>query len=142
MFARVHLRNTSNSVEDDKMSDIYSMGVVIWETTARQVRCSKQQQQRGWDGGRGAESNQNRDPCGRGEPLQVPWDGVTNDDIELHVRGGARVPMLEVDESDEILTLLNGIIDSSLNPSPDRRPTFNSINTKFAKLIRNLLEQE
>jgi hypothetical protein len=38
VFARVHLRNTSNSVEDDKMSDVYSMGVVLWETTARQVR--------------------------------------------------------------------------------------------------------
>ena len=67
---------------------------------------------------------------------------MTNDDIELHVRGGARVPMLEVDDSDEILVLMNGIIDSALNPSPDRRPSFNAINTKFAKFIRNLLEQE
>jgi eukaryotic-like serine/threonine-protein kinase len=40
VFARVHLRNASNTVEDDKMSDIYSLGVVLWETTARQVRRS------------------------------------------------------------------------------------------------------
>jgi hypothetical protein len=74
--------------------------------------------------------------------MQVPWDGVTNEDIELHVRGGARVPMLEVDDADPILVLINGVIDGALNPSPDRRPTFTAMNTKFAKFIRQLLEQE
>ena len=38
VFARVHLRSSSNTIEDDKSSDVYSLGVVIWETTARQVR--------------------------------------------------------------------------------------------------------
>ena len=72
----------------------------------------------------------------------VPWDGVSNDDIELHVRGGARVPQLEVDDSDNILVLLNNLVDSMLNPSPDRRPTVMSVNSKFAVFIRQLLEEE
>ena len=38
VFARIHLRNASNTIDDDKMSDVYSMGVVLWETMARQVR--------------------------------------------------------------------------------------------------------
>src|SRR5690606_39253522 len=37
VFARVHLRNASNTVEDDKMSDAYSLGVVLWETMGRQI---------------------------------------------------------------------------------------------------------
>ena len=105
VFARVHLRNASNTVEDDKASDVYAMGVVLWETTAR----------------------------------QIPWDGVTNDDIELHVRGGARVPELEVDPDDKILGLINGIINSCLSASPERRPTISTINSKFATFIRELL---
>ena len=108
VFARIHLRNTSNTVDDDKMSDVYSVGVVIWETMTR----------------------------------QVPWDGVTNDDIELHVRGGARVPQLEVDETDRILVLLNSLVDAMLNPSPDRRPTIMNVNSKFANFIRQLLDEE
>jgi serine/threonine protein kinase len=107
VFARIHLRNSSNTVDDDKMSDIYSIGVVLWETMAR----------------------------------QVPWDGISNEDIELHVRGGARVPLLEVDPSDGILMLLNGVIDNALNPSPDRRPTVTNINSKFANFIRALLNE-
>ena len=105
VFARVHLRNASNTVEDDKMSDIYSMGVVLWETTAR----------------------------------TIPWDGVSNDDIELHVRGGARVPELEVDPEDKILVLINGIIDNALSASPERRPSVAAINSKFAAFIRELI---
>ena len=105
VFARVHLRNASNTVEDDKMSDVYSLGVVLWETTAR----------------------------------QIPWDGVSNDDIELHVRGGARVPELEVDADDKILVLLNGIIDSCLGASPERRPNVAALNSKFAAFIRELI---
>jgi len=108
VFARIHLRNSSNTVEDDKMSDVYSIGVVMWETMTR----------------------------------QVPWDGVTNDDIELHVRGGARVPQLEVDENDRILVLLNNFVDAMLNPSPDRRPSILSVNSKFAAFIRTLLEED
>jgi len=38
VFARVHLRNASSSIDDDQVSDVYSMGVVMWETTTRQVR--------------------------------------------------------------------------------------------------------
>jgi serine/threonine protein kinase len=38
VFARVHLRASSNTIDDDKSSDIYSLGVVLWETTARMVR--------------------------------------------------------------------------------------------------------
>ena len=108
VFARVHLRNASNTLEDDKTSDVYSIGVVIWETTAR----------------------------------QIPWDGVSNDDIELHVRGGARVPELEVDADDRILVLVNNIINSTLVPSPERRPTMSAINSKFASFIRELINAE
>jgi hypothetical protein len=74
--------------------------------------------------------------------LQVPWDGVTNDDIELHVRGGARVPMLEVDADDAILVFINGIIDAALSPSPERRPSAAALNSKFANYIRALLEAQ
>jgi len=108
VLARIHLKNSMHSLEDDKISDVYSLGVVIWETMAR----------------------------------QVPWDGVSNEDIELHVRGGARVPQLEVDENDKILVLLNGIVDSMLTQYPDRRPGIMSINSKFAAFIRQLLETE
>jgi serine/threonine protein kinase len=38
VFARVHLRFVSNSVDDDKMADVYALGVVLWETTCRLVR--------------------------------------------------------------------------------------------------------
>ena len=105
VFARVHLRNASNTVEDDKMSDVYSMGVVLWETLAR----------------------------------TIPWDGVTNEDIELHVRGGARVPELEVDPEDSILVMINAVVDASLNASPERRPSMAAINSKFAAFIRDLI---
>ena len=45
---------------------------------------------------------------------QVPRDSVNNDDIELHVRGGTRVPQLEVDETDRILLLLSNLVESML----------------------------
>ena len=108
VFARVHLRNASNTVEDDKMSDVYSLGVVLWETTAR----------------------------------TIPWDGVNNDDIELHVRGGSRVPELEVDPEDKILGLINNIINLTLAPSAERRPTVAAINSKFASFIRELIGEQ
>jgi len=108
VFARIHLRHTSNTIDDDKMSDVYSLGVVVWETMAR----------------------------------QVPWQGITNDDIEVHVRSGARVPQLEVDESDSILVMLNSLVDAMLTGSPDRRPTVINVNSKIAQFIRQLLEQE
>jgi len=108
VFARVHLKHASNTVDDDKMSDIYSLGVVLWETTAR----------------------------------QIPWDGVSNEDIELHVRGGARVPELEVDEGDNILVMINGVINSALNASPERRPTAPVLNSNFAKFIRELISSQ
>jgi len=108
VFARIHLRNASNTVEDDKMADVYSLGVVLWETMTR----------------------------------TVPWDGMSNDDIELHVRGGGRVPQLEIDEHDRILVLLNNLVDSMLHSSPDRRPTVMVVNSKFASFIRALLEEE
>jgi len=105
VFARVHLRHASNTLDDDRMSDVYSLGVVLWETMAR----------------------------------QIPWDGISNEDIELHVRGGARVPELEVDESDEVLTTLNKLVNSTLHVSPERRPTAAQMNSKLATLIRNLV---
>jgi serine/threonine protein kinase len=37
VFARIYLRHASNTVQDDKQADVYSMGVVIWETMTRQV---------------------------------------------------------------------------------------------------------
>jgi hypothetical protein len=69
----------------------------------------------------------------------VPWDGISNDDIELQVRGGARVPELEVDEGDAILVTLNSIINASLSPSAERRPSVAAINSKFAAFIRDLI---
>ena len=105
VFARVHLRNASNTVEDDKSSDVFSAGVVLWEITAR----------------------------------QIPWDGVSNEDIELYVRGGSRVPELEVDASDAILVLINGLINSALTVAPERRPSVLNINSKFANFIRELV---
>ena len=108
VFARVHLRSSSNTIEDDKSSDVYSLGVVIWEATAR----------------------------------MVPWDGVPNDDIELHVRGGARIAELEVDPSDTILVFINSIIDATIIASPERRPTVANINGKFASHIRSIIEAQ
>lgn len=38
VFARMHLRRTVHTVEDDQQADVYAMGVVIWETMTRQAR--------------------------------------------------------------------------------------------------------
>ena len=105
VFARVHLRTASNTIEDDKLSDVYSLGVVLWETMTR----------------------------------QIPWDGVSNEDIELHVRGGARAPELEVDGQDDILVTLNGLINGLLEMLPERRPTAAGANSKLANFIRTLV---
>jgi len=40
VFARLHLRYATHTVEDDMMSDCYSLGALIWELLARQVRRS------------------------------------------------------------------------------------------------------
>ena len=37
VFARLHLRNASSSVDDDKRSDMYSIGVTFWETLTRRI---------------------------------------------------------------------------------------------------------
>ena len=37
VFARAHLRFVSHPIEEDKMSDVYSLGVVLWETTTRMI---------------------------------------------------------------------------------------------------------
>lgn len=37
-FARLKLRHSTNTLEDDKMSDVYSVGVVVWELVTRMVR--------------------------------------------------------------------------------------------------------
>jgi hypothetical protein len=73
---------------------------------------------------------------------QVPWEGITNEDIELHVRGGERVPMLEVDPTDTILVLINSLIDVSLAPSPTHRPTIMKMNSQFAQFMRAMLADE
>ena len=36
-FARLKLRNSTTTLEDDKMSDVYSVGVVVWELVTRMV---------------------------------------------------------------------------------------------------------
>jgi len=105
VFARVHLKHSSNTLEDDKQSDVYSLGVVMWETMAR----------------------------------LIPWDGLSNEDIELHVRGGARVPELEVDEQDETLVTLNKLINNALQVAPERRPNAAAMNSKLANYIRTLV---
>jgi serine/threonine protein kinase, bacterial len=46
VFARVHLRFASNTVDDDKSSDVYSLGVVLWETMSRLVRTHARTQAR------------------------------------------------------------------------------------------------
>ena len=105
IFARVHMRNAQTSIEDDQSSDVYSMGVVLWETAAR----------------------------------RIPWDGVADKDIEASVRAGGRVPELEVGADDRVRALVSKIISTTVVPSPERRPTMNSVNRKFAALIRELL---
>ena len=34
VFARLNLRHSTNSIEDDKLSDVYSLGVIIYEMLA------------------------------------------------------------------------------------------------------------
>ena len=142
VFARIHLRNASNTVDDDKFADVYSIGVVIWETMARQVRVwfSAPDDHGMCEGGPVLMMPRSRPPS----PLsyaQVPWDGIQNEEIELHVRGGARVPLLEVDPADQILVFLNNIVDTTLDPSPNRRPTIINVNKKFADFVRDLLRE-
>ena len=105
VFARMHLRFVSNTVEDDKMSDMYALGVCLWEATCR----------------------------------LVPWDGVPTDDIELHIRSGARVQDLDVDENEPILVGIISVINQCLEATPAARPTAIEVNNLFANLIRDLI---
>jgi hypothetical protein len=57
----------------------------------------------------------------------------------MHVRSGARVPMLDVDASDGILGLLNSLLDTMLEASPNLRPSIIEINSKFAYFIRVMM---
>jgi len=52
------------------------------------------------------------------------------------------VPELEVDGDDRILLLINGVINSTVIASPERRPTVSSLNSKFATFIRELVSGE
>jgi len=38
VFARLHLRFATHTLEDDMMADSYSLGALIWEIMSRQVR--------------------------------------------------------------------------------------------------------
>jgi len=37
VFARLHLRSATSTVDDDKRSDMYSIGVTLWEMVARRI---------------------------------------------------------------------------------------------------------
>jgi hypothetical protein len=64
---------------------------------------------------------------------------VANDDIELSVRSGMRVPELEVDANDTILVTLNGLVNACVVAAADRRPSMAAVNTKIANFIRDLI---
>ena len=110
-MGRVQSIQASNtSLEDEQTSDMYSLGVVLWEILARRVRLgiwgawmrTVQGRGQGPRGGKGGGR------CRAGFGLtpwrdfhlfafvlsQIPWDGYTNEDIEKHVRNGERVPEL------------------------------------------------
>ena len=70
---------------------------------------------------------------------QVPWSEFSNEEIEMYVRSGARLPLLETDPFDQILTHLNGIVDACLEPSAERRPTMATVNSQVSQFIRQLL---
>jgi len=70
---------------------------------------------------------------------QIPSDCLINEDIWLHIRGGARVPELEVDGQDNILITLNGLINGLLEALSERRPTASGTNSKLANFIRTLV---
>ena len=108
VIARIQVKGTGNTLEDDQTSDMYSIGVLLWEVLSR----------------------------------RIPWDGYTNEDIEMHVRNGERVSDLEVDGQDKIVELINNIIVSLVQVAAERRPSAMATNRKFAKFIRELLESQ
>ena len=63
---------------------------------------------------------------------------MANEDIELHVRSGERVPQLEVDAADSTLTFLNELDNEMLEASPERRPTTAAMTARLAAHIRSL----
>jgi serine/threonine protein kinase len=101
VFARVHLKSSVTTVDDDKRSDVYSMGVTFWEVFIR----------------------------------RIPWDGVSNDQIEMTIRSGGRLEQLVPNQNDEVQVLLVGVIDSCLQQSAARRPLASSINSKLIDLV-------
>eukprot|EP00160_Parvularia_atlantis_P015722 Unigene464_Nuclearia_a/m.1504 Unigene464_Nuclearia_a/g.1504 ORF Unigene464_Nuclearia_a/g.1504 Unigene464_Nuclearia_a/m.1504 type:complete len:788 (+) Unigene464_Nuclearia_a:4271-6634(+) len=103
VFARVHVKNTTNTVEDDKMSDVYSMGVVFWETFER----------------------------------KVPWKDTANEEIEMIIRRGGRVPPVYPNEKDDVHVIVCAIIDQCLQQLPERRPTAAAINSKLLDVVRS-----
>jgi hypothetical protein len=108
VIARIQVKSAGSSLEDDMESDLYALGVVLWETLSR----------------------------------RIPWDGYTNGDIEDNVRGGGRVPELEIDGQDKIVALVNDVVVSLLQPSPQDRPSAAATNRKFARFIRDLMEAD
>lgn len=57
----------------------------------------------------------------------------------MHVRAGARVPMLDVEGTDSLLSFLCAVLDTMLDASPRQRPTMLDVNSKFAYFIRVML---
>ncbi len=57
-------------------------------------------------------------------------------------RPSAAAHTQEIDGQDKIVELVNGVIVSLLQAAPERRPSAASVNRKFAKFIRSLLEEE
>ena len=48
----------------------------------------------------------------------------------------------DIDGQDKIVELLGTAIDSLLETGPERRPSANAINRRFAKFIRELIESQ
>ena len=90
VFARLHLRYATHTVEDDMMADCYSIGALVWEIVSRQVRALHQLS----GGGRAC-----TELTGHGMPrrgldarAQIPWDMHSNEEIEQNLRFGMRLP--------------------------------------------------
>lgn len=67
---------------------------------------------------------------------RIPWDGLSNDKIELKVRAAGRLDELFGNEKDEVHVLVVATMNDCLLSSAIKRPTIGSINNKFVDLVQ------
>ena len=67
---------------------------------------------------------------------RIPWNGISNDEVEMRIRSGQRLDHLYPNEKDDIQILLVTLIDNMLQASAARRTTAASGNLKLTEMVQ------